>query len=109
MALEELAIINIRKDLFPHGELRSIGWEILVALYNGEETPGGLAEAMGYTFRDSMVAAFERHLECLEAAGLVISDNQGEGNQDEKIRLTPDARNMIDCYFRERTARASRS
>lgn len=109
LAREELADIAIRKDLFPDGALRSIGWEILVALYRGEDCPKCLARNLGYDTDDCMSAAFERHLACLEAADLVVNDNQGECNPDLTTRLTPDAVNMVDCYFRERFARIART
>ena len=76
MAREELANIAIRKDLFPDGALQSIGWEILVALYRGEDCPKCLARNLGYDTDDCMSAAFERHLACLEAAHLVVNDSK---------------------------------
>ncbi|MCA0902640.1 hypothetical protein [Qipengyuania aquimaris] len=52
-----------------------------------------------------MNAAYLRHLQCLEAARLIVSETGGEESAGPKAILTPEARQIMDTYFHERMKR----
>ena len=105
LVAEETTSIAIRKRLFPGGALRSMGWEILVALYSREQDTKTLVEVLGYKGDDCLNATFNRHVECLEQAMLIFSESDELQPERTRLRLTSDARNTMECYFRERAAR----